>query len=147
MQVLFQNPAHYYQHIPLKEDWHKVWIRESFVELKSTYNIDIKQGDSSLWLDLDDLRLCRTVHVRVNLAVLNELVICNHLLKSCMINEVVVSSIDFSFPRCSRSERDWEAEFFGETAFCQRLDQCSLADTWRTCNYERSIFLTRVEAV
>ena len=91
-------------------------------------HIDIKQWDLLSSLNLRDLLLSSAVHLIVHLAMLNELIIGNHLLELVHADEVVVDAILFAVSGRARRVRDAKAEFIGEL-FLHKVDESALSST------------------
>ena len=108
-------------------------------------HVDIEERDFAFSLNLEYLLLGCAVHVSVHLAVLDELVLSDHLLKGRHIHEVVVCAIDFSRAWTSRSVGDAEAEAVRIAILNQALDHSAFANAGRTQNHQRSELLALVE--
>ena len=81
----------------------------------------------------------------MHLAVLDELILGNHLLKGCHVHEVVVCAIYLSRARTSRSVGDAEAETVWVAVFNQALDHSAFADAGGTQDHQWAELLALVE--
>ena len=74
---------------------------ESFQELDCALDVDVKQRNLFIFLDLCDLRLCSTVEIGVYLTMFNEVILLYHLLKLFLVDVEIVLSVNFSWSWCS----------------------------------------------
>jgi len=105
---------------------HKVRLRERFLVLEGTLDVNIEDGNAFAVLDILDDLLASTVVVAVHWAVFNKIVVFDHLLELLLGHEVVVFSIDFARSRCTRGVRDAETNFLTVLRL-QFFDECALA--------------------
>ena len=110
-------------------------------------NIYVEEWNLLRSLDLGNLRLRRPVHVCMDLAVLNELFLCNHLLEIILCNEVVVGAIYLTFTGCSSRVGHAKAKLVRVEHVRQLLDDRSFTDARRSTHDQRSKALPHLEGV
>ena len=110
-------------------------------------HINVKKWNFFLTLYLRDLRLSSAIEVGVNLAVLNELVLCDHLFKLRALDKVVVNAIFFTRAGFPSRIGHTEAESTGVVLLSQTLDQSSLSNARRSRNDERTVDLCSLEGL
>ena len=111
-----------------RQDCNKVGVREGFAKLNRALDVDIEQRDLFFALDLKYLLLCRSIHIGMHLAVLDEFVLGNHLFKGAHVHEVVVLAIHFSRAWTSRRVGDAEPETVWVAFLDQALDDGAFAN-------------------
>ena len=112
-----------------RHDRHKVRVRKSCIELHCALDVNVEQRDHLVLLNLHDLLLRRAIHVRMHLAMLDELIISYHLLEDRMRHKVVVCAIDFALSWRPRRVGHAELELAWIGRLGQVLNQGALPDT------------------
>ena len=110
-------------------------------------HIYVKKWNFFLALDLRNLRLSCAVEVSMNLAVLNELVLCDHLFKLRALDKVVVYAILFTRAGLPSRVGHTEAKSTGVVLLSQSLDQSSLSNARRSRDDERTVDLCFLEGL
>ena len=93
-------------------DEDEVGFREYRIDFLCSLDVNIKECYQLLLLELVNLGLLRAVKIRMYMAILDEFIASYLSIKSFMINEMVVLSINLAFSWLASGERHTEAKFF-----------------------------------
>ena len=120
------------------EDKKRVRLRERLQEIFRALDIDVEQRDLARGLNASNLRLGRAIHVLVNLLVLDEIVLVDHLAELILRHVEVIDTVFLALTHRARRVRNTESEL-AWIFIRQLVDESRFADARGTHNNHRPV--------